>query len=332
MHIVEANSTPRVTALAGGVSSDIWRVDLPDRSICVKRALPRLKVAAEWNVPTIRSATEWDWLEHAARIVPGAVPGLIARDSESGCFAMEYLDPRKYPVWKAELHRGHVEIATAASVGALLVSIHHATADREELRTAFATDDIFYAIRLEPFLLATAERHPDLAAHLHLLAGETARTRRVLVHGDVSPKNILIGQNGPVFLDAECAWYGDPAFDLAFCLTHLFLKCLWTPAASQRFLLAGKHLSEAYLEGVTWEDRAAVERRTAALVPALLLARVDGKSPVEYLSTDDDRALVRRVARRLLVRPVSRLEAIRGLWDEEQQRVHAKPAKGTHEG
>ena len=83
-----------------------------------------------------------------------------------------------------------------------------------------------------PYLLATARAHPDRAAALESLAETTARTKFTVVHGDVSPKNILIGPRGPVFIDAECAWFGDPAFDLAFCLNHLLLKCLWVPAAA----------------------------------------------------------------------------------------------------
>ena len=107
---------------------------------------------------------------------------------------------------------------------------------------------IFHDIRLEPYLVATAGGHPDRADGA-AAAGARSRPRpgAALVHGDVSPKNILVGPAGPVFLDAECAWYGDPAFDLAFCLNHLLLKCLWTPrraAGVPRLLRCpGGHLS-----------------------------------------------------------------------------------------
>ena len=143
---------------------------------------------------------------------------------------------------------------------------------------------------------------------------QTAATRRVLVHGDVSPKNILVGPDGPVILDAECAWYGDPAFDLAFCLNHLLLKCLWTPAALGRFLACFDALAAAYLGGVAWEPPGELERRAARLLPGLLLARVDGKSPVEYLTAETDRERVRGVARALLGAPVDRLGAVRAAW------------------
>ena len=130
----------------------------------------------------------------------------------------------------------------------------------------FPTDAIFHAIRLEPYLLATARAHPDLAPQLEGLVATTQANKRALVHGDVSPKNILVGPAGPVFLDAECAWWGDPAFDLAFCLNHLLLKCLWTPRARDGFLTCFDAMVDTYLAGVRWEaaDAAGSPRRASA--------------------------------------------------------------------
>jgi aminoglycoside phosphotransferase (APT) family kinase protein len=295
------------TALAGGVSSDIWRLDLPGRSLCLKRALPRLKVAAEWVVPVARNASEWDFLSVVSALCPGRVPTPLATDPELGVFAMAFLDPATHPVWKSELLAGRVVPEFAGRVGVLLGTIHRATARDAALAARFATDDLFHAIRVEPYLLASAARHPALAARLHALAEVTQATRLALVHGDVSPKNILVGPDGPVLLDAECAWFGDPAFDVAFCLTHLLLKRLARPDAVGALEASFAALVAGYLPFVTWEDSAALEARAAALLPALLLARIDGKSPVEYLDpTQQD--LVRQTAGRLLVEPVSRLD------------------------
>jgi hypothetical protein len=120
-----------------------------------------------------------------------------------------------------------------------------------------------------------------------------------------------------VFLDAECAWWGDPAFDLAFCLNHLLLKCLWNPAARDGFLACYAALAAAYLARVDWEPAAALEARAARLLPGLLLARVDGKSPVEYITTAAGRDRVRRVGRALLAAPPTRLAAVAAAWQEE---------------
>ena len=311
---------PTMTPLAGGVSSDIWRVDLPAGPVCLKRALAQLKVAAEWRAPVSRSGYEVAWLEAAARIDPRAVPRLVADSPEDGLFAMEFLDPAEFPQWKSELMAGRADPAFAAEAGRRLAAIHAATAGDADVAARFASDAIFHAIRLEPYLEATARRHPDLAAVLNGLAGLTARTRRALVHGDVSPKNILAGPRGPVFLDAECAWYGDPAFDLAFCLNHLLLKCLYRPAAAGAYLACFDALAAAYLAGVDWEPEGEAEARVARLLPGLLLARVDGKSPVEYLEDEASRDSVRRAARDLLAAPASRLDAVKQRWAVELAR------------
>jgi Ser/Thr protein kinase RdoA (MazF antagonist) len=201
-----------------------------------------------------------------------------------------------------------------------LALVHRKFAKSPNAAAGFATDETFYAIRVEPYLLATARVHPDRAAALEELAATTAQTKLTLVHGDVSPKNILVGPRGPVFIDAECAWFGDPAFDLAFCLNHLLLKCLWVPPAASRLLSAFHTLAETYLNGVDWELREVIDRRTAKLLPGLFLARIDGKSPVEYLTEERDKDTVRRVARSQLADPPRRLAEIRRVWANE---IHA---------
>jgi aminoglycoside phosphotransferase (APT) family kinase protein len=308
---------PRFERLTGGVSSDIWRVDLARGPVCVKRALPQLRVDADWRAPVERNAYEAAWMRRAAAVVPDAVPALLGQDEAAGVLVMAYLDPDAHWLWKSELRDGRADPGVARAVAERLVRIHAATADDPEVAAAFPTDRIFHDIRLEPYLVATAEKHPDRAQALHRLIETTAGTKRALVHGDVSPKNILLGPRGPVFLDAECAWYGDPAFDLAFCLNHLLLKCLWTPHAVSEFLRCFDVLTSTYIDRVDWESKAGLDARTAHLLPGLFLGRVDGKSPVEYLTEEADRNRVRRVARRLLASPVDRLADVRAAWTEE---------------
>ena len=120
-----------------------------------------------------------------------------------------------------------------------------------------------------------------------------------------------------MFLDAECAWWGDPAFDLAFCLNHLLLKCLWTPTATAGFLACFDALAAAYIARIPWEAPHALEVRAARLLPGLFLARVDGKSPVEYITTEHDRNRVRRTAGALLAHPVAALSEVRQAWTKE---------------
>jgi aminoglycoside phosphotransferase (APT) family kinase protein len=320
--LIPAGAQPRFQRLTGGVASDIWKVELPRGPVCVKRALAKLRVAQDWRAPTSRNANEVAWMQAAGAVVPDAVPEIFLADPDNNLFVMAYLDPATHHLWKQQLRDGIAEPATAAAIADRLVRIHGATAGDAATAQRFATDAIFYAIRLEPYLIAAARHYEtlgqqDVAAPLRDLVAVTAANKRCLVHGDVSPKNILIGPRGPVFLDAECAWYGDPAFDLAFCLNHLLLKCLWTPRSAPGFLACFDAMTANYLRRVRWEPAAELEARTAHLLPGLFLARIDGKSPVEYLTEEKDRNRVRKVATALLRQPVGRLGDVRTTWARE---------------
>jgi aminoglycoside phosphotransferase (APT) family kinase protein len=318
MGLAPRGEQPVFERLTGGVSSDIWKVRVTGRpAFCVKRALAQLRVSQEWKAPVERNGYEIAWMETASAVVPEAVPRILGVDVPAQLFAMEYLDPRDYTLWKNQLRDGTAEPRSARLAARALVRIHAATAGKLDIAERFPTDAIFHAIRLEPYLLAAGRRHPDLAAALDALVETTARTKRTLVHGDVSPKNILIGPKGPVFLDAECAWYGDPAFDVAFCLNHFLLKCLWNPQAVKGFLACYDAFAKAYFDRVDWESPLGLEERTTRLLPGLFLARVDGKSPVEYITDESDRERVRRVAAPLLKQPAPRLTAIRDAWRKE---------------
>jgi aminoglycoside phosphotransferase (APT) family kinase protein len=303
--------------LTGGVSSDIWRIDTEQGPVCAKRALPKLRVAPDWRAPIERNLYEARWMQAANEAHPGCTPRVLGQHPVLGVLVMSYLPPTEYRPWKQSLRDGQVDLSMARAVGTVLARVHNFSAARPQLSQQFATDAIFFDIRLEPYLLATAQRHPGLAAELEQLV-EVTRTHTVaLVHGDVSPKNILIGAPGPVLLDAECAWWGDPAFDLAFCLNHLLLKCLWNSAAHAAFFAAFDALSAIYLQAVEWEPRSEIERRAARLLPGLFLARIDGKSPVEYVTEEAQREQVRRVAAPLLRQPVDRLQSVAAAWLEE---------------
>lgn len=303
------------TPLAGGVSSGIYRIPLASGTYCLKQALPQLKVAKEWKVPVQRVFHEIDWLRTAAAIVPGHVPQVLGEDEATMSFVMEYLGGDRRP-WKADLLAGIVRPDTARELGDVLGAIHAATADDPAVAQRFRTDANFHAIRLEPYLVEASRVHPLLADRLLATVERTATTRRVLVHGDVSPKNVLVGGSRAVLLDAECAWFGDPAFDLAFCLNHFLLKAAHLPARAADLLACFDGFVAAYLAHVHWEPVDAIQARASALLPGLALARVDGKSPVEYL-TEARRQVVREASLRLLRATPTTLDRLAQRWAQD---------------
>lgn len=317
---VPEGAVVEIHPLAGGVSSDVRRATWPGASAVIKTALPRLRVEAVWEAPLERSENEVRWLRRARSIVMAAVPAVLADDPGAHVFAME--DLAGAPTWKAELAAGRCDPDFAASVGALVARIHATTAADAATAAAFDTEALFRALRVEPYLEATARARPEVAEPLAAIADDLLAIRRALVHGDLSPKNVLVTGRGPVFVDAETAWWGDPAFDVAFADTHLLLKARWHPEFTDGYAACREAFASAYVAGVDWEDPGALDARAARLLPALLLARVDGKSPVEYLD-ESGREATRHLAVEALRAGDSRSTAdlARTWYDDVRARV-----------
>lgn len=297
-----ADEVVAITPLTGGVSSDIALIDMGDRKVCVKFACEKLKVAEDWYAPVERNQAEYHWLLFAASIVPGATPSLLGCSSVAKGFAMEFVEGDDVYLWKTALLQAQPDKNEAEKVGQVLGQIHQASSLSDDVKNGFQNHEDFYALRLEPYLCFTATQHPDLSRKINALVEMLNKSRLVLVHGDVSPKNIIFRQGVPIFLDAECATIGDPSFDVSFCLNHLILKAVHIKETRHLLLASVLKFWNAYAQHVFWEPAAALEERVCHLLPVLMLARLDGKSPVEYLSNDEC-IIVRSMAVSLIKNP-----------------------------
>ena len=318
MGLLEAEDALHVSPLTGGVSSNILKVSTGERQFCLKQALPKLKVAKEWHARLERVFAEIDWMQTVAGIAPRSVPHITGIDRNALCFVMDYLPAEQFHNWKSQLLNGEIDIDFAAQTGSILGEIHQKTAKSEALAKTFAYDDNFFSLRLDPYLGEIARVHPHFADFILTVLHRTQSTRLALVHGDISPKNILRGPDGPVILDAECAWYGDPAFDLAFCLNHFLLKTViaGSQETRQKLMIAFDAMYQSYFHHITWEPAGEYEARVATLLPCLILARVDGKSPAEYLQGRHANN-VRRASCTLLERQFTQLKDITSFWRKE---------------
>ncbi|HBJ84762.1 MAG TPA: aminoglycoside phosphotransferase [Verrucomicrobiales bacterium] len=290
----------RVTPLTGGVSSDIVLVESSKGQVVVKTALEKLRVKDDWFADVSRNRVEQAFFEYAAPIIPEFVPRILG--GGDGWFAMEYLGDM--PNWKTALFTGDADESTAQLAGTVLGRLHAASWLDDAARARFDTLPNFTALRIEPYLLTTANRVPEVADLVRAEAVRLAETKLALVHGDYSPKNLLTGPQRLIVLDAECAWFGDPAFDTAFLLTHLHLKALQHPQAIA--------LVPEFWSAYTAACGRDLEERTVRLLLCLLLARVHGKSPVEYLS-EAQRAFITRFVLTHLPNPPS-LAALTTAW------------------
>lgn len=285
-----------VTALSGGVSSIVLLAE-GQRRVVVKQSLPRLQVQAEWFCDRRRALRESAALRILGPLLPPrAVPVFLAEDAERFTFAMSAA-PAGTETWKARLLRGECDLAAARSAGEILSSVIQATAGR--YASEFGDIGIFDDLRLDAYYRYTAQRHPDLRPYFYALIEDCTGRRYSLVHGDYSPKNILTDGVSAIAIDWECVHYGNPSFDAAFALNHLLLKSFHLPDRTPEFAaLAAVFWSVVQSSAAGW-----FEESTLRHWPGLLLARMDGKSPVEYITDERTRRRIREFSRELISRP-----------------------------
>jgi aminoglycoside phosphotransferase (APT) family kinase protein len=304
----------RVERLSGGVSSAVFLVECGTTSVVVKQALPKLQVSDEWLSRVERSATEARAAAVLHRLLPaGSVLPPLHVDERRSLFVMPSA-PRGAETWKAKLMRGELSPETARRVGELLGILHRHSRDEPGLAQAFADRQDFLDLRVDPYLMVTAQRRPYLANAIHRHTERMLSVTRCLVHGDYSPKNLLVAPDQPravVLVDHEVSHWGDPSFDCAFCLTHLHLKACTFPARATDFLQLAHIFWTSYTAAAGAEDARAPERDTVGLLGCILAARVDGKSPAEYLTTETLRDRVRTLASTILLDDLTSLDEVR---------------------
>ncbi|WP_428391021.1 NAD(P)-dependent oxidoreductase [Lichenicoccus sp.] len=297
-------ATPNPAGFDRGVASEIRVMEGPIGPIVVKRALPRLKVAAEWLSDPSRSLVEAAALETMAGIIGrDAVPKVLWTDPSRHEFAMELVPPRLRN-WKQDLLTDRVDLRTAARAGQLLGQLHAGSGRRDEIRQHFADRRFFEELRIAPYFTRIADRNPDLAPQIDVIVRGMDMRRQALVHGDFSPKNILADGSDVVLLDCEVAHWGDPRFDVAFCMTHLTLKALRRNAGSAAALTAA---SLQLLDSYRQSGPAILDGDLIRILGCLMLARLEGDSPVDYLK-DLDVPATKRIAVHLIVDPFARNE------------------------
>lgn len=302
----------RAALLAGGVSNVVLRVSTPHApDFVLKQSREKLRTRADWRSRLDRIWREVAVLRVLERLLPaGAVPRVLFEDRPNFLFAMSAVDA-SHVVWKDALLRGEVDLTLADRLGEYLARIHAGTFADPAVHTELGDVTVFDELRIDPYYRHIAAVHPDLAEPVHSLIDAMLAARLCLVLADFSPKNILLTPGHVTLVDFETGHFGDPGFDLGFFVTHLALKAIRRGPDGGEMLELARRFLRSYRAHAAWPADTAdrLEARSVQHWAACLLARVDGKSPVEYLdSTQQDR--VRRLARELLFHPPRRLEGV----------------------
>jgi tRNA A-37 threonylcarbamoyl transferase component Bud32 len=294
--------TPSVRKLEGGVSNRVMLVKPGSApAFVVKQALQKLRVAVDWFCTPTRIEKEGLALQYLSELTSsGSIPRVLFTDSEQHLLAMEAV-PEPHETWKQILLRGQVEQSHIEQFALLLGSIHSKSSQRRvQLERAFEDRSIYETLRLEPYYRYTAANLPESAAFIGALIADTLASRLALVHGDYSPKNILVHDDKLILLDCEVVHFGDPAFDLGFSMAHFLGKANHLKAQRTVFAEAAMMYWQTYsacIAGTSWAT--ALEPRAVRHSLACSLARVAGRSPLEYL-TPSERAAHKTSILRLL--------------------------------
>jgi 5-methylthioribose kinase len=285
-------------------------VESGTRRFVMKQALGKLRVQQEWLADRSRIFRESAALRKLGPHLPnGSLPAVLFEDRDNFIFAMSAA-PSASLCWKDLLLDGEIRVETAERVGELLALMASVSWREPAWESEFGDQTVFDQLRIDPYYRATARRHPDIAPEAARLIEESAGRRISLVHGDWSPKNFLVAGTLVMAIDFEVIHFGDPAFDSAFLLNHLVLKSFHRPQWADSYAQAAAGFWRKYLAGIPRE--AWIEAATLQHLGWLMLARVDGKSPAEYLRDPAIQDRVRRFARDLIVSPPNSVAEVFG--------------------
>jgi 5-methylthioribose kinase len=305
----------RATSLSGGVSNVVFRVETPGRDLIIKQSRPQLRTRDAWFSDLERVYREQQVIETLHPLLPEYVPHVLFADRDNYAFAMSAA-PTGAQVWKALLLAGDVDIGLGTQTGSLLGRMHQATAEQPALVEPFGDHTVFVQLRVDPFYRRVQERRPEVAAAVERLVEQMLTIREGLCHGDYTPKNLLVCGSSLTLVDYETAHQGDPTMDLGLCLCHLVLKAIHGPDARHSYFELTRAFWRGYSAAVRFRPIAELQRRGIAHGGACLLARVDGTSPVDYLS-GPARMIARRLGTRMLLEQPTAWEEVLAMCDDE---------------
>jgi aminoglycoside phosphotransferase (APT) family kinase protein len=295
--LIPPDRVVQVEVLGGGISNTVLKLSWDDQRVVLKQSLPKLRVASEWFFDQRRTLIERDCLDLLGELIPGSVPDVLYFDETRSVLVIAHV-PDGGVLWKDALLRGEVDLRAADHAGLLLGRIHRLAASDPRVPQLFADQTVLLQGRIDPYHRIAAAAHPALALAITREVERMLRTRTTLTLGDYSPKNLFIYDDRAMAIDVEVAHWGDPAFDVAFCLTHLLLKAIRFRGDASRYMAAAHVFWASYgLEAPGLVS----ETDVIAELGCLLLARIDGKSPIEYITDDHDKDDVRELAAELII-------------------------------
>jgi 5-methylthioribose kinase len=287
--IISTTDKAEVEVLTGGVSNVVLAITTSDKKLVLKQALAELKVAEKWEADQRRAIVEANAISLFHKLSPDQVPNLVFLDPERFILILDRV-PVGSTVWKTDLLDGVINPDVAGVLGKTLAQWHNFGQTNKEARLQFMEDSLFEQLRVDPFYRFVAAKNDLLKPAINKLISELEGDKTTIVHGDFSPKNIMVGMDEQVYiLDFEVTHVGNPVFDLAFLLAHLLCKLFRTNEPLEEKML----IASAQRFITSYREIRSISESLSLHTALIALARVEGKSPVNYLDKAQQDKLVK---------------------------------------
>ena len=311
--MIGKDSAYKIHYCSGGVSCTVAYVVIDDKHLIIKQALEQLKTKDVWICDPNRMFIEYESNRIYYKLMPNNAPKTYFYDGENYIYGREAV-PDGCLMWKDYLMKNDLNFSHAAQAVDTLVTAHNKCHGDKEVMENFNDKEVFYNLRISPYLEFTASKHKEIVEFTNNICKLLMDSKISLIHGDYSPKNIMIMDDVVKVLDYEVACYGHPAFDLAFFTNHFILKAVLFDEFSAGYLALADVIVRRYFEQMNYMDKNEFESDYVKILALLMLARVDGKSPVEYLvGKDDKQELVRKMSLEMIQRDVSTYKEVKNI-------------------
>jgi 5-methylthioribose kinase len=337
----------RAELLSGGVSNQVLRIIGSKNTFVVKQSRLQLRTRDPWFSDLNRIWREQEVMQLLLPILPpGTVPAVLFADRDNYVYGMSHA-PMDACVWK-DILLSSEPFATGFSyvrfskrdwlpmndprgqnlaylVGLVLGMMHHGTANKPADLAPFHDHTVYVQLRVDPFYRRIQERRPEVAHVVAQIIEEMLTRKEALCHGDYTPKNMLWHSGGFTLVDYETAHFGDPTMDLGLFLAHILLKSCRASANRPGFVDLTRSFWRGYADQQpSWPQPELVARGIRHL-GVCLLARVDGTSPVNYLS-EPQRDAVRQWGRRILLDDVRTWDDVLAVCCEGPRSILSQPS------
>lgn len=298
-----------ITYCKGGVSGTVAFVYAGDKPIIIKQALAQLKTKEKWLCDPNRMKAEYESNAIYNKLMPENAPKVFFYDEENYIYGREAA-PENCSMWKTDLLGGVLDFEVAKKSIESLVEVHNYCADNNQVADMFKDKQIFYGLRISPYIEFIVKKYPQLESFANPICKDLMESNISLVHGDFSPKNIMVGERKIWILDYEVAHYGHPAFDLAFFSNHFILKSIKHKQWAAAYMNMLTYMLDIYFNKESYMDKKILEATFIKILSLLMIARVDGKSPAEYITDENDKDIVRQSGFSIINNNILRYEEV----------------------